>query len=334
MLFFGKKKIEKEPGALRVGVIGVGNLGQHHARLYQELPQSILAGVVDGSPERAKMIGDKHGCFYSTHYTDLFDKVDAVSIVTPTSWHYPIARDFLKKKIPVLLEKPMTRTAEEARELLQIARRLKVPLQIGHVERFNAAVTMLDKLKEKPRFMECLRQGPFDGRVKDIGVVLDLMIHDLDIILELVGDSPVTHVEAVGINILTPFEDIANARIHFKNGCVANVTASRIASDRIRKIRVFQANSYLSIDYMRQKVTMLKVKPGAELNPANFKENIVREEVPITPKEPLRMELASFIQSVRQGTAPVVSGDHGYAALKLAIEISKQIRKNMKKIRG
>ncbi len=329
-MLFMKKKKEKEPGALKVGVVGIGHLGQHHARIYHELPQSELVGVVDASLERAKEFGDRFNCFASDKYQDLFEKVQAVSIVTPTSWHYPIAREFLKRRIPVLLEKPMTRTAEQAKALLDISKRLKVPLQIGHVERFNAAIDMLQKLKQTPRFIESIRQGPFDGRVKDTGVVLDLMIHDLDIILDLVDDSPVVQLEAVGVNVLTAFEDIANARIHFKNGCVANVTASRISPERLRKIRVFQPSSYISIDYMNQKVTVLKLKQGLQaggsIDPQHWRDAIQREQVPITRKEPLRMELISFIQCVKEKKDPKVSGQHGYAALKLALDIVKAVR--------
>jgi predicted dehydrogenase len=228
----------------------------------------------------------------------------------------------------------MTRTAEEADELVRLSRRSKVPLQIGHIERFNAAVGMLRQLKEKPRFIEALRQGPFDGRIKDVGVVQDLMIHDLDIILELLEHSPVTKMEAVGVNVITPFEDIANVRLHFENGCVANVTASRISMERVRKIRVFQRSSYLSIDYMNQKVAMLRLKEGMTLNVTNFREAIVREQVPIQTKEPLRMELLSFIQCVREKLEPAVPPEHGYAALKLALDITEEVRKNMGSIRG
>jgi predicted dehydrogenase len=307
---------------VRVGVVGVGALGRHHARVYASLPEAALIGVVDTFPGRAGEVAGPLGTRVFSTCSDLFGKVDAVSIATPTTLHAEIGEKFLKEGIHVLVEKPIAHALEAADRLIQAAQRNGRILQIGHLERFNPAVIQLREMVRKPRFFEAHRMGLFSPRSLDIDVILDLMIHDLDIICLLVP-SPAVQVNAVGLAILTNRIDIANTRIQFKDGCVANVTASRVSMEKIRKLRLFQKQEYISIDYTRQDVAVFSLnhKPGAGLP------EIVSRKITPERKEPLQQELRSFLRATR-GLEPVeCSGKDGRRALALALQILERAEK-------
>lgn len=302
---------------IRIGVIGLGRLGSIHAKIYSTLDNTELCGVCDIDENTAKNTAEALKADWSVDYKKLLDyKLDAVSIVTPTILHYEIARFFLKNKIHVLIEKPITKTLKEAEDLIKIAAKNRLIIQVGHVERFNSAIQAIEKLSNKPRFIEVHRLGPFAPRVKDVGVVLDLMIHDIDIVLGLTK-SKVKNIDALGMKILTDHEDIANARIRFKNGTVCDLTASRVTSDSLRKIRIFQDDCYISIDYMAQEALIYKKING----------QIISEKIDIKKEAPLTKELASFIACVANNKKPVVSGKEAYEALKVALAILKKIHK-------
>jgi predicted dehydrogenase len=307
---------------VRVGVVGVGALGQHHARVYASLPEADLAGVVDIMPGRAEEVAGPLGTKVFLNHTDLFGKIDAVSIATPTTLHAEIGEQFLKEGIHVLVEKPIAHTLSEADRLIQAARENGRVLQVGHLERFNPAVIQLREIVNKPRFFEAHRMGLFSPRSLDIDVVLDLMIHDLDIICLLVP-SPVVQLSAVGIAILTNRIDIANTRLQFEDGCVANITASRVSMDKIRKLRLFHKQEYISLDYTRQDLAIfsLKRKSGTEIP------DIVSRRLTPERKEPLQQELHSFLRAVRGLQSVECSGGDGRRALALALQILEQAEK-------
>jgi len=311
---------------LRAAVVGVGSLGQHHARVYAQIPGITLVGVVDQDERKAKEVAKRCHCPAYTDYHPLLKQVDLVSIVVPTIVHFTVARDFLNQGISILLEKPMTRTLAEADELIRLAREKKALLQIGHIERFNQAIQELKRVLDTPRFIEVHRLGPFSQRNTDIGVTLDLMIHDLDIILDLVG-APVERVEAVGVKILSAHEDIANARLTLANGCVANVNASRVTLEARRKIRIFSPSNYISIDYQKQELYIYRLKKNRNSGEQNLMRLIDRERRIFGKKEPLTAELTSFVNAVRTGRPPEVSGEDGRQALAIALEISEQIER-------
>ncbi len=301
---------------IRVGVVGVGALGQHHARVYDSLPQVELVGIVDSLPGRAAEIGGPLGAGIFTDYRELLGKVDAVSIATPTATHSFIGEDFLDEGVHVLVEKPISGTIEAGERLVAAARRNGRVLQVGHLERFNPAVRALRGIVNDPRFFEAHRLGLFAPRSLDIDVILDLMIHDLDIISLLVP-FPVTQVDAVGIAILSQRIDIANARIRFGNGCVANVTASRVSMEKIRKLRLFQSQHYISLDYTRQDVSVFSL--GEAVGQETPKISSYRMTPP--HQEPLRLELEAFIEAVK-GRGPVeCTGEDGIRALGLALQV-------------
>ncbi|AXA36058.1 MAG: gfo/Idh/MocA family oxidoreductase [Candidatus Hydrogenedentota bacterium] len=315
---------------IRVGVVGVGNLGQHHARVYAELPECELVGVADVDPKALQRITRQFKVSGYTDYRELFGKVDACSIVVPTVLHHALARDFLEHGVHVLVEKPITTTEEEARDLIEVARRTGRILQVGHIERFNPAIMRLRQIVRDPAFIEGHRLGPYDPRVKDIGVVLDLMIHDLDIILQLVN-SKVVHVEAAGVGVYGTHEDIANARIHFENGCIANLTASRVTPERKRKIRVFQRNAYISIDYINQEVEIYRRIKNPNAPPGTPNVTIVRTKEAMKKQEPLKVELKHFLECVAQGSEPMVRGEEARDALSLAVQISRLVKERWEK---
>jgi len=289
-------------------------MGKEHARIYAELAEAELVGVHDSDPETARKIAAKCKTRAFASLDEMVEAVEAASIVTPTTTHLAIAEPFLRKGKHVLVEKPIAMDTAEARKLVELADQHGAKLAVGHVERFNPVLAALEERLGRPRFIEAHRLSPYPGRSTDIGVVMDLMIHDLEIILHLVR-SPVTSVDAVGVPVLSKGEDIANARIRFANGCVANLTTSRISPEKLRKIRVFQDDAYLSLDYMKQEGEIYKRLDG----------KITRDKIPVMKGEPLKNQLAEFLQNVREGTDPRVGGSHGFEALKLASQICGQM---------
>jgi len=299
---------------LRVGVVGVGHLGSAHAKVYSKLKKVQLVTVCDCNSSRAHEIAKLFETDHCTDYREMFGKVDAVSIVVPTSLHYAISKDFLQQGIHVLIEKPITKNLEEADELIRLAKEQDLILQVGHIERFNPAVQAIERYLKKPKFIECQRLGPYHTRANDVGVVMDLMIHDIDIVLGLVM-SDVLNLEAVGSSTISNFEDIANVRISFENGTIADITASRVTKEAVRTIRIFQEDSYLFLDYLHQDALMFK-KTG---------DTIVQEEIPIRRVEPLQKELLSFAECITMKRRPIVSGEEGRRALQVALTIVEKI---------
>jgi predicted dehydrogenase len=319
-------------------VVGVGHLGRQHARLYSEL--GALAAVADIVPERASEVGRSYSVPHFTDPRHLLGKVDAVSIAVPTADHYEVAKDFLLAGVAALVEKPLTKTVAQGEELVRIARGRKVPLQVGHVERFNPAVTAVLEAIRKPRFIEVHRLSPFRFRSSDIDVVMDLMIHDLDIVLHL-ARGPLVRCDAVGVALLFGKEDIANARLEFEDGCVANLTASRISDKTMRKTRVFSEDCYVTIDTLAKEAWIYRTTPqlaealarlpkDQDLSIADLA-SIPREfysvqEVKLPDEEPLARELRSFVECVASGTEPVVPGEHGVRAMKAAEQVLSEMR--------
>jgi predicted dehydrogenase len=303
----------------RTAVIGVGYLGRFHAQKYASLPNSQLVGVVDASAETAQKVADEVKTQAYTDYKQLFGKVDAVSIVVPTQMHYQVAKEFLARGVHVMLEKPMTVTVAEADELIALAKKNKAVLQIGHLERFNSAVMALEKVLCKPQFIESHRLAPFKPRGADVNVVLDLMIHDIDIIQNLVR-SPITKIDTNGVTVLTQEIDIANARIQFENGCVANVTASRVSMKPQRKMRIFQPDAYISVDF-QDKVLSVHRKGSKEMFPGI--PEITSEESIFENSDAIRAEIEAFLTAIEKGTTPPVTGEDGRDALKTALWITE-----------
>lgn len=330
---------------LKVAVVGVGHLGKEHARVYTELPGVELVGVVDIQRKQAEKIAQQYNTQCFSNHKEIIDKVAAVSIAVPTKSHYVIAKEFLKQGIHVMIEKPMTGTVSEARELIGISKANGLVLQVGYIERFNPAIAAIKKLSINPRFIECHRLSPFTFRSADIGVVLDLMIHDLDIILHITG-SKVKKFDAVGVNVISDKEDIANVRIQFQNGCVANVTASRVSLTSMRKMRLFSQDSYISIDYQKKDALIYKKSPELTLKALNISEMDVStiadlksyvfgdllkiEHIKMDDYEPLRKELESFVNCIVERKEPVVSGEEGLKAIEVANDILCEIEKNLK----
>lgn len=304
---------------LKVGVVGVGHLGAFHTKVYSRLKNVKLVGVCDCNLERSLEIGKKYKTASYSDYEDLFDKVEAVSIAVPTSLHYNVAKDFLNHNINVLIEKPITKTLSEADELIEIAKNKKLIIQVGHIERFNSAVLAIEPYLKKPKFIECQRLGPFHKRVKDVGVVLDLMIHDIDIVLGLMKQD-VVNIEAVGLSSISDYEDVANVRLTFEDGTIADITASRITKDIVRKMRIFQENSYVSLDYVNQDAAIFE----------KTEDKILKEKIHIKKKEPLKKELKSFVDCVLNNKKPIVSGVEGRRALNVALEIIDKIKPSKK----
>jgi len=326
---------------VRVAVVGAGHLGRHHARLYAATPRARLVGVADIVPERAHRLATAYGAAATADYHELIDEVDAASIAVPTESHFRVARDFIEHGRAVLIEKPFTRSLAEADELLALADQRRVPIQVGHVERFNPALVAAKRHLTTPIYIDCDRIGPFSFRSLDIGVVLDLMIHDLDILLDLVP-SPVVAVEAVGVPALSAHEDIANARITFANGCVANVTASRVATRAMRKLRILQPDAYVSIDYAQRRAFLFRKRPDA-IDPATvdlstiedpskyvFEKLVSVEQIPMEEQDALEQELLAFLDTVTKGTPPPCSGRDARRALELATRILESIQSHQR----
>jgi len=306
-------------GGLRVAVIGVGHLGRHHARLLGAMEGVRLTAVVDTVAERAAAAAETSGARAMTDARELLGEVDAVTVAVPTERHKDVAMPFLEQGIAVLVEKPIARSIAEADALIEAARTSGATLAVGHTERYNPAVSTVLPLIAKPRFIEVHRLGAFPDRSLDIDVVFDLMIHDLDVILSIVK-AEVIGIEAVGVPVLTSRYDIANARLRFADGCIANLTASRISRDRVRKIRIFQSDAYISIDYAAQEVEGYRLVRRDGERP-----DIQGGQLPITRDEPLRRELADFVAAVRDRRPPLVTADAGRRALALAQAIADKM---------
>ena len=307
---------------IRAAVVGVGYLGRFHAQKYAQATDCELVAVVDARAEARERVAKELGARPLEDYRELLGRVDAVSVVTPTPAHFPIARHFLSAGVHVLVEKPITETPAEARELIELAKAHKCVLQVGHLERFNAAILAADPYLTAPRFIECHRLAPYKERGTDVNVVLDLMIHDIDIVQTIVG-SPIASIDAIGTKVFSDEIDIANARIRFENGCVANATASRVSFKTERKLRVFEDDAYLSIDLQQKILTLIRKRA----------EPAVAGQLPVTIEEQsfeqgdaLKAEIESFLDCIRTGRPPVVSGEAGMRALETAMRITEQVQ--------
>jgi len=303
---------------LRLGVVGTGHLGAFHAKVYKSIHRKgkiHFAGICDVRKDRAKEIAKKYNISYYTDYNELLDKVDAVSIVVPTNLHHKVAKDFLQSGKHVLIEKPITKTLKEADELIKIAKEKKLIIQVGHIERFNSAVLAIEPYLSKPKFIDCQRLGSIKKkkRIKDVGVVLDLMIHDIDIILSLVN-SKVKDIEAFGQSTVSDHEDVANVRLTFQDNTIADITASRVTKEEVRKLRIFQEHSYILLDYMHHEAFLFKKN-----------DNLKKTRIRFRKKDALKVELKSFINSVKNNRKPLVSGIEGRQALRVALDILDKI---------
>lgn len=322
---------------IRAGVLGVGNLGQHHARVYTQIKGVELVGVVDPDEARARELAKKLKTEAFTKPEQLLGRVDCVSVVVPTALHLQIAMPFLRAGVHCLVEKPLTTDLAEADQLIDAARASGALLQVGHIERFNPAILALKEFKGQPLFIEAHRLGPYSPRNTDIDVVLELMIHDLDIVLALVNRK-VLSVQSVGLPVLSHTEDIANVRLAFEGGCVANLTASRVTLAKQRKIRLFTREAYLSVDYLAKEVKVYRLKEGADPTQASSMLGLAKmvhmETLKIKDEEQLKLELESFVEAVRGGTRPVVNGEDGRDAVALGLEIRRQMAEHRKTVLG
>jgi predicted dehydrogenase len=303
---------------MRAGVAGAGSMGRNHARIYSLLENAELTAVYDTDRARAQAIVEEFGGVAVDNLDALAELTDLVSVAVPTIYHREIGCSLLQRGIHVLMEKPIAPTVEDAQALVDTAKQYDRLLGVGHVERFNPVLIELEKKLTNPRFIEAHRLSPFPNRSIDIGVILDLMIHDIEVVLHLVK-SPITSIDAVGVSVLSKTEDIANARLHFENGCVANITASRISPERMRKIRVFQGDCYLSLDYQEQSGQMYW----------KGENSIEKGDVPVEKGEPLMRELESFVAAVSRGETPAVTGQQGMAALEVALKITELAKLGM-----
>lgn len=318
---------------IRCGVAGVGSLGQHHARIYSTLPGAELAGIYEPNDARAAEICAKFNCRRFATIAELGDACDAVSVVVPTDRHAEVALPLLAKKTHLLIEKPICASLEEAEQVLTAARENGCLVQVGHIEHFNPVMAFLEKQVDHPQYLTAERLAPYQPRGTEVGVVLDLMIHDIGITLALIK-SPIAKIDSVGVSVLSKTEDIANARIQFENGAVANLSASRMSLKKAREIRVFQDNAYLSLNFMEQKGHLVKksdiiaygLKMKIGLVKAGDVSSIPVKEIPIEKGEPLALELASFVESVTKAQQPKVGAALGKSALEVAITITEQIR--------
>jgi predicted dehydrogenase len=327
-------------------VAGVGHLGKQHARVWREMSGADLVGVLDSDLNRAKEIGSALEVpYYDRLDAALLSRVRAASVVTPTPAHFDVAKRLMESGISVLVEKPMASTIDDARSMIDIARRNRITLQVGHIERFNPVVLAASPHIKSPVFIECDRIHPFSFRSVETSVVLDLMIHDIDLVLNLVN-SPVDHLDAVGACVLSSTGDLANARITFQNGCVAMVKASRVAIQKSRKMRIFCEDSYISLDYIAKTGMRISLKEGYKLDAIDFKKMAALEEsqgafpiftrffdieqLAISDEEPLRSELRAFLASVRTGSEPVVTGEQGLQAIEIAVRITEDIGRSQR----
>lgn len=325
---------------IRMAVAGVGSLGQHHARILANMPGVSLVGVIDPNTKQAETIAAKHQCKVFTCSKDLKGEIDAISIVTPTKFHCSTAIEFLAQGVPCLVEKPLAATIPEAKLIVNAAKRAKTLLQVGHIERFNPGFTTVEQSCLRPKFIEAQRLAPFSGRALDVGVVMDLMIHDLDLVLSLTH-SPVVSIDAIGVSVMGQYEDMANVRLHFANGCVVNLTASRVHPTAVRSMQIFGSEGYAGIDFGKKNCTLvqptLSFRNGApevrNLDPQSmtrFKETLFSDYLPTqqTPEsklDQLTAELTDFVECVQTGRQPKVTGEDGLAAVTLAHSILANI---------
>jgi predicted dehydrogenase len=310
---------------IRAAVIGVGYLGRFHAQKYAQVAECELVAVSDSRQEARDKVAAEVGARAVADYRELLGAIDAVSVVTPTPAHFSIARDFIEAGAHVLVEKPITDTVEEARQLIELAARHEKVLQVGHLERFNAAILAAEPYLRTPRFVECHRLAPYRERGTDVNVVLDLMIHDIDIVQTIVG-SPITSIDAIGTPVFSDEIDIANVRIHFANGCVANATASRVSMKTERKMRVFEDDAYLSLDLQQKILTVIRKRAADE--PAGPLP-VTIEEQNLDQGDALKAEIESFLDCIRAGRAPVVPGEAGLRALETAMRITEQVTQSL-----
>jgi len=321
--------------AYKVGIIGIGKLGEYHCNALSRLPEAELVGVYDIDSERKKLVAEKYNCAAFASAGELIEAVEVVGVIVPTTQHLETALLAIEAGRPVFVEKPIAVTLAEAEEMVTLARQKNVPLQTGHIERFNPAIRALNGYELNPRFIESHRLAPFDPRGTDVAVILDLMIHDIDIILSLVK-SPVTDIHANGVAVVSDEVDIANARIQFGNGCVANVTASRISQRKMRKMRLFQRDSYISIDFLQRLTELFQIvdeNDKAEstmslgmIDKGKNKKHIIYNQPKPPEDDAMQAEWKSFFRSIATNTRPVVSGEDGYEALKIAIQITEIIK--------
>ncbi|MGD0140462.1 MAG: Gfo/Idh/MocA family oxidoreductase [Tepidisphaeraceae bacterium] len=331
----------KESGkTLRVGVIGCGRMGRLHARVYSQMAQVKLMGVFDAVADSAAAVADEFGAPAYKTLEELLPNVDAVTIAVPTKFHLSIAQECLTRRIACLIEKPLAKDVAEGRRIVELASQNKTTVQVGHIERFNPAIRAMSRLKIEPRFLEVTRISPMTFRSIDVGVVLDMMIHDIDIVLWL-ANSTVSRVEAIGVSVIGEVEDICNARLTFANGCVANLTASRLAMRTDRHLRVFSPDAYVSIDYqkrhgivirrggnveaVRQAVARIRSGEMDDISQLNYKDLVQMEELSIDDVEPLRAELDAFVDAVTNGSKPIVTAEDGLHAVEVATRIVQTI---------
>jgi len=328
---------------VRTAVIGAGKMGAIHAKVYDQLPQSELVAVVDIDINKAHRLAEQYNCLALTNPRDTLDKVDAVTIATPTVTHLKLAKTFIKNHVAVLIEKPLAANVREGKKIVALARRNKSVVAVGHSERCNPVVQAIKRLNIEPKFIEANRISPYPFRSTDVGVVLDVMIHDIDIILSMAA-SKIKRVDAVGVNVIEEKEDICNARIVFENGCIANITASRLALKTERRVRVFSRQAYLSVDYLKKSGIIIKADPNInvlkwiqehkaagdfELTTVNWPDLLHIEQLVIDDKEPIRLEQEAFLQAVTdRAHKPEVSAEQGLAALECAQKILDSVRKH------
>ncbi len=328
---------------IRTAVIGAGKMGSIHAKVYRQLADSELVGIVDVDENKAKKLAEKHECLAFSDCDDILDKVDAVTIATPTVTHLQLAKVFLHHKIPVLIEKPLASSVREGRKIVAMAKRYDTVCAVGHSERCNPVVQAMKRLDIEPKFIESHRVSPYPFRSTDIGVVLDIMIHDIDIILSLAA-SKIKRVDAVGVTVIEGGEDICNARIVFENGCIANITASRLALKTERRVRVFTRQAYLSVDYLKKSGMVIKTAPNTnvvewirerrergdfDLTSVNWPDLLHIEQLQIDDKEPVRLQQEAFLRAVNDRTfTPEVSAEEGLAALRCAQKILIAVKRH------
>ncbi|MBN1999355.1 Gfo/Idh/MocA family oxidoreductase [candidate division KSB1 bacterium] len=317
----------------KIGIVGVGKLGNYHCNALTQIPEAELTGILDTDKNRAAEIAQKYNCQNFTNLEHMLDAVDVVGVIVPTTSHLDVAKPALERGMPVFVEKPIAGTVEQAREMLEIADRHNAVIQVGHIERFNPAIRALEDTELGPKFIESHRLSPFDPRGTDVAVVLDLMIHDIDIILSLVK-SKVSQIQANGVAVVSDAVDIASARIQFENGCVANVTASRISQRKMRKMRLFQKDSYISIDFLQKLTEVFQLVDGTtneqntlilgQIDKGAKKRNIIYNKLDLPEDDAMQAEWKSFFHALQTGQPPVVSGEDGLKALEVANEITKK----------